>query len=291
MERLNSIEEYKELTRQARTICEKPFSNIYFMPNDIQRYIEIGQAYYVQVEKGFLLILDEEKYYRVCFYVDSEQEFTIPLMDKRAVVKNVYRKNKGEECPEQIETWLEQMAFEKRGTSVQIKKDLNKDSNNDIINARYTQKLEDAGFRCIELGEEYYEQAENMLISTGIIRDYQIDYKTPDEKKQIIKGSYLGVINDKEELCAVNLCHIEGKVASGGGVLVLEAYKKKGLVMMLGHYRNKWLRKYGVEKRSGWILVNNETSLRYHKSAGYTVVNKYVDEWVRDNSSGTEVNK
>lgn len=285
MERLNSIEEYKELTRQARVACKNPFSNNYYMPNDIQRYIELGQAYYEQIGNGFLLILDEEKYFRVCFYIDSEQELIIPPMDKRVVVKNVYRKDKGEECPEQIETWLKQMNFEKTGTSVQVKKDIVIDEKDFRAMERYAHKLEDKGWRCSELDESYYEQADKMLLSTGIIRDYQFDYRTPDEKKQILKGSYMGIFNDKEELCAVGLCYIEGKNAYGEGVLVLEEYKKHGVTSLLGYHRTKWLLKNGAEKSIAWILVENEASLRYHKGAGYKLVNKYVDEWVRDNGN------
>lgn len=282
MERIERLDDYKNLVRQARMECKNPFSNNYFMPADVQRYIDVGQAYYEPAGKGFLLILDEERYYRVCLYVDAQQKFTIPVMDKRAIIKNVYRKGKEEPCLGQIEKNLEELHFEKRGTDVQIRGVVQTLFEKSSRLEKYVRKMEAKGYRCVMADENCYEQIEEMVLASRIIKDYQIDYRTADEKKKFQKGAYLCIFNDKEEMCAVNVCFIDNGVAYGEGVAIAEEFKMHGLAPMLSYYRYKWLHDNGIEYIQAWILLENEASLRYHESLGYQFVNKYVDEWVRE---------
>lgn len=282
MIKINNIEEYKNLVRQARQECKKYFSNNYFMPADVQRYINVGQAYYEPVGKGFLLILDEEKYYRVCLQVDTETEFTIPVLEKKTVIKNVYRRGREESCIEKIEANLRKLQFEKRGTDVQIRGEVKTLYEKGCRLEKYVAKMEAQGYRCVMADESCYEQIEAMVLDSKIIKDYQIDYRTQEEKSKFQKGAYLCIFNNKNEMCAVNVCFIEGGLAYGEGVAIAEKFKMHGLAPILSYYRYKWLYENGIEYIQAWILLGNEASLRYHESLGYKFVNKYVDEWVRD---------
>lgn len=251
------------------------------MPEDIQRYIEAGHAYYEIDGSGYILILDEENRYRVCVYVDTNCNFKIPLLDKKAVIKNVYRKGREEEGLELVENRLKSLNFDKVGTDVQIKGDVQILFEKSSRYEKYVQKMEAKGFYCIMADETYYHKIEKMVLDSKIIKDYQIDYKSFEEKKKMPKGSYLCVLNPDKEICAVSVCFIENGIAYGEGVAVDEKFKMHGLAPILAYHRYKWLHDNNIKYMQGWILLGNEASLRYHESLGYKFINKYVDEWIR----------
>lgn len=281
MEKLQSVEEYKRLVRQAKEECKNAFSNSYYMTADIQRYIELNQAYYIKLCQGFMLILDEGRYYRACLYIDTTMEFEIPLLDKKIVLKNVYRKGKEDEYLEVFESRLEKMGFKKEGTVVQIKCDVPTLAERCRHLEKYAQKMQSKGFRCVEADETYFEKMDKLLYASGFVRDYQIDYRTLEEKRELKKGSHLCMLNNNNELCAVNVCYVEGKTAYGEGVAVAEEYKMHGFAPIMSYYRSGWLLENGVENIQAWVLEDNDVSMRYHTSIGFRVVNKYVNEWVR----------
>lgn len=280
MKRLNNIDEYKSLTRRARLECKNSFSNNYFMSEDVQRYIEAGQAYYEDEGSGYILILDEENRYRVCLYVDVDCKFTIPQLDKKVIIKNVYRKGREEEALDAIEKRLEDLKYKKMGTDVQIKGEVQTLFEKSSRYEKYVKKMEAKGYYCVMADETYYHKIEEMVLDSKIIKDYQIDYRSLEEKKRLPKGAYLCVFNADKEMCAVSVCFIDNGVAYGEGVAVAEKFKMHGLAPILAYHRYKWLYDNGIKYMQGWILLGNEASLRYHESLGYKFVNKYVDEWI-----------
>lgn len=117
---LLSIAQYKKLLEDFRTVCKTPFSNIYLMPKDINRFINLKRISYVKNDYGIIFYLDEETFYRVCLYVDEQQLFEIPARDKKLLIRNVYRAdNKGIKLS-YVEARLQALGFLKVGTTVQI---------------------------------------------------------------------------------------------------------------------------------------------------------------------------
>lgn len=282
MKRLHTVEEYKKLIREVRTKHKNLFSNIYYMSVDIQRYIDLERAYYEEIPGGLLLIFDEERYYRVCMYVDVMQDLSIPQMDKKIVLKNVYRKGKEETELEIVEKVLKSQGFEKEGTVVQVKGNVSCILERCRKLERYVNKMEMKGFRCVVADETYLDKIESMLFASEKVRDYQIDYRTSEEKRVMKEGTYLCVLNSEDEICAVNACYMEGQTAYGEGVAIEEQYKMHGLAPIMTFHRFKHLADNNVTNILAWILTDNEASLRFHTSVGYELVNKYIDEWVRN---------
>lgn len=282
MKKFKNIEEYKEILRQVQTEHKNFFSNIYFLACDVQRYIELERAYYIRTKEGFFLILDEEKYYRVCLYVDITSDIQMPVLDKKIVIKNVYRKGREEDAQSSIEKSLEQQGFVKAGSVVQVKGNVSELLEKCKHLEKHVTKMESKGFRCIRADKRYYEEIENLLLASQKIHDYQIDYKTDEEKNEMPIGTYLCILNDKDEICAANVCYIEGEVAYGEGAAVVDRYKMQGLAPIMTYHRLKWLEEKGVPILRAWILEDNTASLRYHTSVGYKFVNKYVNEWIRE---------
>jgi len=274
MIKLKSVDEYKEMRRRIRRGSSKLFTNITFFGNYLERYIQNGRALYQEFKNGFLLMLEEEKYYKLYLYTDAEQELSIEKMEKKVVFRYTYRKDNNEECPPYIEEWLSRNGFRKDGTSVYAHANVEDIYNKCLEIEPFVKKLEAKGFSYKQLEPGCYDAVEKMLISTEKIRDYQLEC-SGDE---VIKTCY-AIVDSKENLCAVCMWLPEGEGATVGN-MVKDEYKKLGLAPMLTYYTNKWLRDNGIKQSYGWIYVDNQDSLNYQTKLGVKFENKYMDDWV-----------
>lgn len=281
---LRSIEEYKNLLKEFRTVCRRPFSNIYFMPEDLERYIDMGRASYEKEEYGIILFLDEDRYYRACLYVDEKQKFEIPARDKRILVRNIYRTRQKNDGLEAIRERLKILGFKQEGTSVQIQGNPNELLLNFKSIEKYAKEMEKRGYWCIIPDFSRFKEIEDMIIESGIIKDYHIIYRTEEEKKALTPGTYLCMVNNRYEICAASILNInlmEG-ICQDGIIVVQEKYKMKGFAPIMAYQRYKWLCNNNIQNIQGWILTHNEPSLKYHKSLGFRFIDKYSEEWLLD---------
>lgn len=277
MEKITDIEQYKRIVREERKRHKKTFSNIYFMTKDLENFIQQKDVYYEIQESGFLLIIDEAKYYKICINIDPCMEFRIPDLDKKAVFEYVFRKERSEECPLTIENGLRSQQFSKKGTLVQICGQTDKVYRNCEKSELFIKRLEREGFSYAALDPTYQAKVEEMLLSTNIIKDYQINHIEDNSRKRI----YGGILDKDRNLCAVSMSALLGLTAYGEGFMIEDKYRLQGLAPMLSYYGLKRLLEWGIEQSIGWIATDNVASLRYHHGLGYELVNKYTDEWIR----------
>ena len=87
MQLLESYDEYKDIVGEFRQKNRRYFSNVYFMRSDMERYIRLGRVSYEKAENAVIFYFDEEKYYRVCFYVSNEEKFFIGKQKKKILIK------------------------------------------------------------------------------------------------------------------------------------------------------------------------------------------------------------
>lgn len=280
MKKLESFDEYKKVISEFRLVYKRPFSNIYFMPDDIKRYIELGRAGYKRSESGIIFFFDEETYYRACLYVSEKEKFKISSQKKKILVKNIYPGGEKKENLQCVEQRLMELGFRKVGTHVDVQGETEKIFRKCGGLRKYAEGLEKKGYQCIAADYSLFKELDAIIMDTGIIKNYQLNYRTDEEKKKLESGSYLCIINDSHQVCAVNACVIEGDVARGVAMAVKEKYKMHGLAPVLTYYRFKWLCEHGIKYIQAWILLENEPSLRYYRSLGYEFLNKYADEWI-----------
>ncbi len=280
MEKLKNMEEYKNLLGEVKSVCKHPFSNIYFMKEDIERYIMLGRGLYEKQQAGVIFYFDEENYYIVCLYVDAKKEFIINTQDKKILIKNIYKANSKKSNMLLIETKLQLLGFEKKGTSVQIQGNTLQILDHFKKVERYVKKLEAEGYQCICADWQQFAQIEEMVLDSQIIKDYQLSYHTDDEKKKMEKGVYLCVLNPKKEICAASIMEVINGISQGTAIVVKDEYKMKGIPSMLGYYRHHNLACRHIDVQQAWILIDNIVSLNYHKSIGFSCTSKYADEWI-----------
>lgn len=283
MKKLESFDEYKNIIRDFRSVCRRPFSNVYYMPDDIKRYIALERAGYEKTESGIIFFYDEETYYKACLYVDEKEEFTIPPQKKRVLVRNVFEKEKKDEKLQCIENRLTESGFKKAGTSVAIQGESEKLSQRCKHMEKYAEALKKKGYYCVAADASMAEEIEALMLDSGIIKDYQLEYKSDEEKKRMInRGCYLCMVNRDNQVCAGGICDSKDGISQGVGVVVKEKYKMQGFAPVLAYYRCKWWDKNDIKLAHAWILTDNNPSLMYHRSLGYEFTNMYADEWILD---------
>lgn len=277
--RIESIEEYKQIVKEYRKYCRRPYSNNYFMPDDILRYIELSKAYYTIDDKALIIYIDEELYWRVCFYANPEIPFVINPRDKKMVVRNVYKASREDDllC---IEKSLEKSGFVKEGTTVQVLGNVEEMLAGLSKMDTYAKRWEKKGYVFKVLDGTMYDDAAKILLKSNIIHDYQIDFKTDEEKAKLPVGTCLGIVNSDNELCGACLCDIKNGYAKGIGIAIEEPYKMNGFAPILTYHRLSWLKENGISLIEGWILINNVDSIKYHRRLGYRFTEKYADEWI-----------
>lgn len=283
MEVLLSLKDYYDLIKKTKKRCKISFSNMYCMPNEIERYISLGRLYYIELESGTAFIMDEEKYYKLCLYIDSSIPFSVPQMDRKILMRNIYREGLKNNSVQQTEKELIRNSFQKKGTSMQIQGNpadiLEKKKNIE----RCVRIIERNGYRIVQADRSMLEGIEALLKEVPFVHDYHVDFKTMEEKQQNLEqGGYLCVVNKQDEICAATVTWVHGKVADGGAIAVREQFQRLGLAPAICYERLKRLQEQGVESLQGWVLSDNEASIRYHKSMGFEFMDRYADEWIRE---------
>lgn len=281
---LRSVEEYRTLMKEFRAVCKKPFSNIYFMPDDIKRYIELRRISYKKDNNGIVFFFDESTHYGVYLYVDEKSRFEIPVRDRKLLVRNMYRTREKNPALLNVQNRLQELGFKQQETLVRIQGDSQNIFSKCKIIEKYVNEMEEKGYRCIAPDFSRFDEIEHIIVESNIIKDYQMTYRTPDEKRLLEEGTYLCIVNGSDEICAGGIVDVD--IAKGivrdGAIAVKTEYKMKGLAPFLSYYRYKWLCDKNIQTIQGWISIYNKPSLRYHRSLGYSIIEKYVDEWLLD---------
>lgn len=280
MEKLHRIEEYKALIKEVKQVHKASFSNLYYMPQDILRYIELGKLEYEVNNAGVFFFFDEGTYYRVCVYIEDNNEFNIPQCSKKMLIRNVYRKSEKNEKLERFENNLDHIGFTLSGTTFQVEGCPEVLMQNCLNLKQYIHSMEKKGFHCIKADYSLYKVIEDIITDSRVIKDYHLSHRTEQEKQMLDFGSYLCVLNKENQICAASLSVINGETAQNEAMAIKEEYKMKGLAPLLTYHRSKWLCENKVNLAQGWILTNNDASIRYHKSLGYQLTGKYANEWV-----------
>ncbi|MBQ7973011.1 MAG: hypothetical protein IJ291_06125 [Lachnospiraceae bacterium] len=281
MKKVDSIVQYKSLMQEIRKVCKRPYSNMYYTVEQLQRYIDLERMYYHETQGGIIFLFDEGLYYKAGLYLDGEQEFDFPEVDKKLLVRDIYREGKRDQKLPFIVKRLEELGFDNQGTTAQVCAQVQKLFSMSSRVERYVKRLEQSGFR-FGIGDiSQIDEMEKLLYSSEIIKDYHIEYKTEEEKMQM-SGNYMGVWDKDGNLCAASIVSVINGVAQGVGIAIQEKYKMSGLAPFITYYRSKWLLEQGIDLIQGWLLLCNQKSILYHTSLGYEMTDKRADEWVKN---------
>ncbi len=281
MKLVNTYEEYLTLLKQKKQNIGKLIMNSYLSADKIERYINLHRLYYVEQEKGIVFLCDEEKYYRLLYYMGSYTEFEVPKTDKPIAIRNIYKEGnkKGELIF--LEEQLEKIGFRKEYVAVEMCVPLEQSANIARQKTIYERMLKKGKFY---IGLMKKENVDKMLLlrETKEFHMYNFEYKTQEEYfAEIDNDQYLAIYNEDDEMCACIYTEQLPGAMTGDGICVEEKYRKTyglGAALMcfvLDQALNQQKKRY-----VSWCEIENTNSMKFHKSIGFETTGKISEEWI-----------
>jgi len=283
MERLQSLEVYRELLVHYKKICRRGYCNNYMAMDRVERYIYLQRIYYEKEESSLLFYIDEGNYYRLYVYLAPEKHLIIQKKEKPIMIRTVYKQNVKSEVLIGIEQDLLNIGFELYDESLQIV--AYPLEMNELLQKKYNKALsflERYSIKIIYANEEHLPEIIKLREEEPVLKEFHFDYETQEElRANIKKGYYRCAVNEQGEVVAVQQFSVENGTLQGNWLAVKEEYKVKyGIGSAMAYHSFMYAIEHEIPNYYGWVVRDNEKSLKYHESIGYQLTDKYADEWV-----------
>lgn len=283
MERLRSLAEYKELLYKYKPVCRRGYTNNYLSTEMINRYIDIQRIYYEEEEKALIFMTDEEKYYRVYVHLSPDLEVRLARKDKPMMLRMVYREGKETEVLRKIEQGLSKQGFLLYDKSVQIV--ANPLEMRLEVQDKYEMAkkfLERAGINIGYATMKHINAINALREKENVLKDYHFEYETPEEiRNNVEKGYYRCAFNRQGEVCAAQQFSVDNFTVQGNWLAVEEKYKVRyGIGTAMAYHSFLYAIECEIPNYYGWVVCDNEKSLKYHQTIGYKVTDKFAAEWI-----------
>lgn len=280
MKELKDIEAYGTLINDMRKKGVK-FTNNNIFSDDIKRFIELNRIQYHVSDRCLIFFLDEEKYYRLLFHIDPGQSWDLPELDKPALIRTRFVKDKKKAELLKMEEQMQEKGFILKDTNVFLTLDSAQFKEAHQRNYQRSKKiLEHQNFRIIRADYSYNDQINALIDGQDMIKYYHIPYQTEDEIKATFEDrNYVAIVNDKDEILAYTSGHLENGKRYADAMIIKEEYKLYGFAPILFYYCTcsgfSDIRKTSVN-------LENIASVKLHKKLGWKFTNKYMENWLLD---------
>lgn len=278
MKELKDLETYGTLISDMRKKGIK-FTNNNVFSDDIKRFIELKRIKYHDTERCLIFFLDEEKYYRLLIHLDPDQPWALPKLDKPALIRTRFVKDKKKADLLKLEEQMRQKGFVLKDTNVFLTLDSAPVKELHQRNYQRSKKiLEHQNFRIIRADYSYHDQIDALMEGQDMIKYYHIPYQTEDEIKAGFEdNNYVAIINENDELLAYTSGHLENGKRHADAMIIKDEYKLYGFAPLLFYYCTcsgfSSIRKTSVN-------LTNAASIKLHKKLGWKFTNKYMENWL-----------
>ncbi len=283
MERLQNLEEYKELLLRYKKICRHGYCNNYLAVDSVKRYIQLQRIFYETEDCYLLFYTDEGNYYHLHIHLAMGEHLAIEKKDKPIMVRTIFKEDVKTEALIEVERDFVNLGFELYDKSLQIvaqpleAKDLLKPKCDKALSF-----LKRYGIKLIYASEEHLVDILKLREEEPLLKEYHFAYETPDElQDNIRKGYYRCAVNEQGEILAAQQFSVENGTLQGDWLAVKEEYKVKyGIGSAMAYHSFMYAIEHEIPNYYGWVVRDNEKSLKYHESIGYKLTDKYADEWL-----------
>lgn len=282
MERLESLEKYRELLREAKQRGFTQFTNNYLNTDAAKRYIRLDRMEYELDGSGLYIYTDEGPFYQLNIQCGGGN-IKPQGRDKPILVRNVFRESNKSAAQQEVECQLQSLGFSFYDESVQIlarplaaKEDiLTKLERSERFLARF-------GLKILYADSSRLEDIVRLRDNTPELKPYHFLYETMEEMQQAAeKGYFRCVVNAQDEICAAQRFRVAGNAIQGDWLAVRPEYKEKyGIGAAMAYHSYAYAIEHNIKNYFGWVVRDNTKSIRYHQSIGYEVMDKVADEWV-----------
>lgn len=283
MELLKNLGEYKELLLCYKKKCRGGYSNNYFTMDRVIRYIDLQRLFYETGDDYLLFFVDEGNYYRVHVHVSSETHLKIEKKDKPVMLRTVYKEGIKSDALVCLEKDLLDIGFILYDESLQIVaqplemvEPVRKKSEKTLS------FLQRYGIRLGYAGKEHLPEILKLRDAEPALKEYHFDFETREELlENVAKGYYRCAFNEQGEVVAAQQFSVENGTLQGNWLAVKEEYKVKyGIGTAMAYHSFMYAIEHEIPNYYGWVVRDNDKSLKYHESIGYTLTEKFADEWL-----------
>lgn len=252
MYKLESFDMYKELKAELKNQPGKLINNIYFMPNEIKRLIDLGKIYYESREDGLYFYVDEGDYLHLYFLKNDEVKLQALENEKQLVLDFVFKENQQEFVLEQANEWLD-IGFTRYKRYVRMKKNL-KEQFFETNKSRFVVSfatIDDAD-SIIELWRESLD-----VLSTPL--------PCVAEMKDMIEAGNVYCIKDNGDLVAAVYMNCAGKSVTLSHLSVSSKYRKQGIASILVNGALTNMINQGIENCILWVDEKNTPAYKMYE--------------------------
>lgn len=256
MNRIETFEQYKALTKEIKSKVSSVATNCYFMPNEAKQYIEQSKMYYEEFDGILCIYVVESRYNHLYYFRDKNVSIDIPSNNKTIVLDFVSRKEKEESLKEEEDCFV-QAGFKNYKYYIRMKKDI---------------------VHCAEEIECKYEFSygdESYSSQIGSLWENSLDaLSTPlpvdDKIKDMINANKVFYMLDKGKVISAVYMDASGKYSLLEHISVDNNYRKQGLGEKMLKYALDRIRElYDAEICRLWVDVNNTPALNMYLKNGF----------------------
>ncbi len=281
MTAIQSIDEYLSLLRQSKEKCNKTFTNSYISIEEIKRYINLGNLFYIWQDNGIFFLCDEKKYYRLLYWLEPKSRIFISKQDKPIAIRNVYKEEKKKEELLFLDACLGELGFINEYTAIEMC--IPTEEGNAIEKQKniYERFLKKGKFH-IEYMKENDIEHMLKLRETEEFHIYNFKYKTREEYCNEIKNNQYWAVYDERNIMRACI-YTEPVFAAilGDGICVEKDYRNTyglGAALML-HVLDQAVN-INKKRYVSWCELENVNSMKFHENIGFRKTGKISDEWV-----------
>ena len=208
METIESIEQYKALKASAKQRCGRLQSNVFLTSGGLARVMDLQGLSYEEYPQGLILYTDEGPYYRVFYYLDTNQLLPDMGQDKTVVIEEPNDAGRRDEYLAVFLPKLEEAGWVRVARNVQVYSDL-ADRGDEIRgdHARAMSNLERQGLRIEACPERHIAKVVSLwhawLHDTDVPQEHLRFYGDPTQ-------TVICVLNENDDVCGVNWWRIQG---------------------------------------------------------------------------------
>lgn len=283
MERIESIEQYKEILKKYKKVARNGLNNNFLTIESVERYITLERIFCEEYEEELLIYTDEEFYYKLHYMGKAIPQKIVGRHEKPVLLRFIYMSETEKEA------WARcarSLGLKKYDYTLQILANICENDN-------LEEKLERALRFVNRFGIKITYASTNMLNEIMALRDaeplldrYSFNYETDVEICEDIKNNYYRVaVTDKGEVIAAQHYTIQNGILIGDWLAVKEGYKDKyGIGAAIAFHSFDYAKVNSIKLYYGWVDGENLNSIQYHKSIGYNMTGKKSEGWLKDDN-------
>lgn len=276
MEKVASLQAYKELVRAAKERAGRIDSNCVLMSSGMEPYIRERRLYARAYPEGLVLYADEGRYYELYYYWQPDAPLADFHADKPVSAVEVISPGKREAYAARMEEKLLAAGFRLFKTTLQLEADLTRlGYSPEEELARRMDELKAQGLSLRYCDETLLPQVQRLWEKYLDPMDVPCDHLAEGENERIL------CVTDREDrVAAVKWWRCAGRTQEGRHTVTDPAWYRHGLgtTLLLAQFR--YALEHGIAKNITWVSDENVRSLAMCQKVGLALNGKSSKQYI-----------